>query len=380
MPTGSIDAEAKGVLDEARQFIVESCLARNPVIVLGSGASVRHGLPTMDQLKDAIVTAVDPLPRSSAAEEVAWDAFKAILASKDPATGQAVDLESALQRAPLHDHPALHDAVIQATWTRVAGDDQKAFVRFLADFLAGREPPLARLFRFLLDSQHRRVTVVTPNYDRLAEYAADIAGFCHRTGFGSGHIRTWRDMERAVRFYRSDLKSEERTVDIWKVHGSIDWFRLGDPGRERILCLPLGVGEVGPPARPALGRPVIVPPGRGKYEETHREPYRSGMREADGCLSEAQAFLCVGYGFNDSHLQERLVTRCRDRRVPVVLITRDVTPTARALLIEGPANSVVLARGAIAGTTRVHTPQCRSGLDVEGSDLWDFHHFLDFAL
>lgn len=371
MPPDSPDAS---VLEEARNFIITNCLARNPVIVLGSGASVRHGLPTMGQLKAAIVEEVDPLKRS-AAEGKAWKQFKAVLAEKDPATGQDMDLETALQRVGLHEHPNLHDKVIDATWKRVAADDQKAFLSFLAD-----EPPLARLYRFLLNSQHRRVTVVTPNYDRLAEYAADVAGFCHRTGFGSGYIRTWQEMDRPVRFYHADLKVEERTIDIWKVHGSIDWFRIGEAGKERILSLPIGASDTTPPARMSMARPVIVPPGRGKYEETHRDPYRSCMREADRSLAQAQAFLCVGYGFNDSHLQERLVNRCRDAKLPVVLVTRDISAKARELLIDARANCVILSRSETAGTTLIHTPTRRDGVAVEGPDLWDFHHFLDFVL
>lgn len=368
------ESDQKAVLEEARQFIANNCLARNPVIVLGSGASVRHGLPTMSALKDAIVAAIEPGKRTKA-EQTAWEAFKKILAAKDPDTGQFTDLETALQQANLHEHPTLHEAVINATWMCVATGDQQAFLTFLA----GSEPPLARLFRFLLSSQNRRVTVVTPNYDRIAEYAADIAGYCHRTGFGSGYIRTWQEMNRPVRYYDTIHKVEARTIDIWKVHGSIDWFRLGAPGQERILSLPIGASNEAPPARMSMARPVIVPPGRGKYEETHRDPYRSCMQEADRALSQAEAFLCVGYGFNDSHLQERLIGRCRDAKMPVVLLTRDITPKAKELLIDAKANCVILSKAETEGKTLIHTPNCRDGLEVEGVDLWDFHHFLNFA-
>lgn len=189
------------------------------MIVLGSGASVRHGLPTKGELKDAIVGAVDPMPRT-AQEGETWGRFKSVLDETDATSGWTTELETALQRVPLHEHPALHTAVIDASWARVAGDDQKAFVRFLV----GEEPPLVRLFRFLLNSQHRRVTVIPPNYDRIADYAADLAGFCHRTGFGSGYIRTWQEADWPVRFYHVDLKVEERTRG-WASAPSSDWPR-----------------------------------------------------------------------------------------------------------------------------------------------------------
>jgi len=220
------------IKNEARQFVLD-CLNRNPVIVLGSGASVPHGLPSMGVLANAIVTHVEEVKAaSSVASVLAWNAFKDQLKA-------GAGLEIALDQAALHEHQNLYVAVIDATWACVAECDQRAFIAFLSD----ADLPLRRLFRFLFHSQHRRVTVVTTNYDRLAEYAADMEGICHRTGFGPGHIRTWREAERPVRFYRPDLKSEERTVDIWKVHGSIDWFQIGSPAQERVVGLPIGTGS-----------------------------------------------------------------------------------------------------------------------------------------
>lgn len=362
------------VREDARKFVIENCLARNPVVVLGSGASVKYGLPTMGQLKDAIVAAVDPMKKTDA-EKTAWDEFKGILNEKDD-EGYTTDLETAMQRAKLNDHPALFNAVIDATWNAIAAKDQQVLCQY---FMTGDELPLARLYRFLLKSQHRRVTVVTPNYDRLAEYAADMAGLHYRTGFAGGIIRDMRDLDRPLRYYRADLKSEERTVDIWKVHGSIDWFRIERTKGEKILNLPLGLSATAPPSMPSHSRPVIVPPGRGKYEETHKEPYRSCMREADRALNAAGAFLCVGYGFNDSHLQECLVRRCRDK-APVVLVTHGVTPAARKELIDGNANAVVFSHSGTNGLTTIHTPNCRDGVQVEGPDLWDLGAFLDFVL
>lgn len=69
------------VREEARKFVIENCLARNPVVVLGSGASVKYGLPTMGQLKDAIVDAVDPMKKTDPAK-AAWEEFKGILRSR----------------------------------------------------------------------------------------------------------------------------------------------------------------------------------------------------------------------------------------------------------------------------------------------------------
>jgi hypothetical protein len=52
------------VKNDARQFVLD-CLNRNPVIVLGSGASVPHGLPSMNVLAEAIQTHVEGINAAS---------------------------------------------------------------------------------------------------------------------------------------------------------------------------------------------------------------------------------------------------------------------------------------------------------------------------
>lgn len=54
--------------------------------------------------------------------------------------------------------------------------------------------------------------------------------------------------------------------------------------------------------------PLIVPPGKEKYSTTHEEPYRTIIEEADKEFKRAGSFLCIGYGFNDSHIQPKLIS------------------------------------------------------------------------
>ena len=162
--------------------------------------------------------------------------------------------------------------------------------------------------------------VVTPNYDRLAEYAADSGKLAHYTGFNYGSIRA-RVTNGRPRIHIGNAPA--RTVNIWKVHGSFDWFRDNDG---IIIGLPVST------VRPPNVSPVIVTPGIDKYRLTHDEPFHSIKSEADRALQNADAYLCIGYGFNDTHLQTTLVERCRGKEVPLVLLTKTISSTAKAFL------------------------------------------------
>ncbi|WP_271608593.1 hypothetical protein [Bradyrhizobium sp. CCBAU 21359] len=85
-----------------------------------------------------------------------------------------------------------------------------------------------------------------------------------------------------------------RTVAVWKVHGSLDWFQ--DSAGQII-------GVRGMPEVPAGYSPLMITPGIDKYRLTHGEPFRTILGCSDAALENARAYFCVGYGFNDEHLQ-----------------------------------------------------------------------------
>ena len=105
-----------------------------------------------------------------------------------------------------------------------------------------------------------KVVVVTTNYDRLPDYAADGIGASSVTGFEGSYIRKLELPNNSVTTKR--VRARERIVEIWKVHGSLDWFidAKGDISSFRLLQeIPTGFS------------PLIVPPGKDKYSSTHIE-------------------------------------------------------------------------------------------------------------
>lgn len=121
-------------------------------------------------------------------------------------------------------------------------------------------------------------------------------------------------------------------MNIWKVHGSLDWFKSHEEVYKQIpyrLTIPLNY------------KPLIVIPGKSKYYETHGEPFRTIFTEADKEIENATSFLCIGYGFNDLHVQPRLITEIKSGK-PIIVITKELTKKTKESIIEAGCKQYIL--------------------------------------
>lgn len=118
-----------------------------------------------------------------------------------------------------------------------------------------------------------KATIVTTNYDRLSEYAADLINATTVTGFEGSLIKKFELPTANIKSKR--IRVRERVVDIWKVHGSVDWFI---DENNQVASFPF-TKEI-----PQGFKPLIVPPGKNKYSSTHEEPYRSIISAADSAF------------------------------------------------------------------------------------------------
>lgn len=333
--------------------LAQECISKSPVIILGSGASAAYGIPGMPQLKNHLLGIT--CPATAKPEDAAkWDEFQSKM--------KTTDLESALDEVRLPDF--LTELVVESTWDFLAPFDQQIFEKAIVDHDMFS---LTKLFLHLFNSTRSDLHVVTPNYDRIAEYAADAGKLAHYTGFHYGHIRA-RAVNGRPRIHIGVASA--RTVNIWKVHGSFDWFRDSDGV---VVGLPISNG------RPKNVLPVIVTPGIEKYRLTHDEPFHSIKSEADRALQSAESYLCVGYGFNDTHLQTTLVERCRRKDVPLVLLTKTVSPTAKAFLTSGKCGKYLAIEESPSGA-RIYTMDFPGGEDIAGDAIWQLGEFLKLVI
>jgi SIR2-like domain len=329
--------------------LAQECLEGMPAIVLGSGASAPYGIAGMGPLKEHLLENVTP----SIEDNTCWDAFKASLAK----TG---DLEQSLQEVSLS--PTIVAAIVKETRALMLADDLSVFAKVVAN---PRELALSRLFRHLFNSTHTTLSVVTTNYDRLAEYAADAAHFAHDTGFTHGYFRFFSPERSALSRNR-----RVRTVAIWKVHGSVDWFV-----DQNHVANAITFQQDCPPSL----TPLIVTPGTTKYEETHREPFRTIITNADSALERGTAYFCVGYGFNDIHIQPKLVERVRHQATPIVILAQTLTKKAREFL-KTCHDSSYLALEQSGTATKAYFQQAPDGVVLPDVALWDLARFLDATI
>ena len=97
-----------------------------------------------------------------------------------------------------------------------------------------------------------------------------------------------------------------------KVHDSLDVFR---DSLNAVISVPLQT------ELPVGLTPEIITPGRSKYEAILQGMPRQVLSVADSKISQARGFLCIGYGFNDTQVQENILTQIR-RGVPIVALTK----------------------------------------------------------
>lgn len=329
-------------LDELAK-LCQSCAQNNPVIVLGSGASIPHGIRGMGDLSEWLR---DNVHAEAGPEEDAWVLVRTALHAGD-------DLETALENKQLPESLILK--IVRSTWDFISKDDYSLLKSAINNETIF---PLQSLFAGLFRSTNRNIHVVTTNYDRVAEYAADSGGFIHHTGFLPGYLRRKEGAEALI--FKQGVNSA-KTVTVWKVHGSLDWFL---PNDGEPICLPM-TNEL-----PEGLVPLIVTPGVSKYQRTHDEPFRSAIQGADRILKAASAFICIGYGFRDSHIHPKLVTRCRVHDTPILVATHTLTDKAKEFL-QNNAGRRYLALEDHAEGTMVYNRDNPDGVVVEGGNYWE---------
>lgn len=320
-----------------------------PLIILGSGASAAYGMSGMGALANHLIENVD-VSNFNPADSSAWVNFCKAL-------NDGVDLETALQKVTVSD--TVTDKIISSTWVLINNEDIKIFRESLQHngfFI------LTNLLEHIFKSSVKTINIITTNYDRLAEYACEQGRFHHHTGFTHGYFRQLASP--------TEL-SLARKVNIWKVHGSLDWFQ--SPLSDTVALS--NVFEV-----PDRYKPEIVTPGTQKYHRTHLEPFRSIIQYADLAISNAGSYLCIGYGFNDEHIQPKLMVKCLRNNTPITIITYALSDAAKKIVTEGKAkNFLAIERGKTDEESVIYSSLSKEPIIVD-KNIWSLEGYLTLIL
>jgi hypothetical protein len=328
------------------------------VTIVGSGLSMAEGIPGMlDLAKHLVVTLPSKVPPHSV---LAWEKIKEELES-------GTDLENALLKH--QPDQSLEILIGEATAELISPAEALVFEEAIS---GERTLRFSRLCNHLLKPA-TGIPVITTNYDRLIELAAELCGLGvdtlfvgHRAGRLNGkesrfgHCRGI--VERKVDGKRKPTLDYAPHVRVMKPHGSLDWYR----------------GLHGPVAcSQTLGRQrLIITPGLNKYRGGYDMPFDAHREAANREIDRASRFLIVGYGFNDEHLQTHLQPKLMDGK-PAVVLTRTLSPNVAQLLEKCPG-MVALARSESDTGTVASTPS--GTYFYPNAHIWDLGHFVDEVL
>lgn len=164
-------------------------------------------------------------------------------------------------------------------------------------------------------ASRERLHIFTTNYDRLIEFACDLAGVHVLDRFVGSIEPVFRSSRLGLDLHynppgiRGEPRYVEGVVRLTKLHGSLDWrFQSGPWGRREVarVALPFGADA----AHPAVGQhgaSIMIYPNAAKDVETLEYPYADLFRDfAAAACQPNGAVVTYGYGFGDDHINRVL--------------------------------------------------------------------------
>ena len=202
-----------------------------------------------------------------------------------------------------------------------------------------------------------RLKVFTTNYDTCFENAAGQQGVVVIDGFSFTKPRLYDprffDFDIIRRNSSADTTSNylEGVFQLYKLHGSVNWERNTDGAIEEKEATPKGA--------------CMIFPARGKYQQSYIQPhlelmarYLSSLRDPNTCI------LVCGFGFNDEHLSEPLLSAIK------------TNPYLKVIIADNSAEKNIGENGSDVNNYW----KALKGLSKKGEDIWFINaSFQDFA-
>lgn len=305
--------------------IIQNYLKTPPVIIWGSGATVPFGLPSMNTLNG-------------------------ILKENIPEFDKDCDnLEVELGKDKYH---TLMPQIRNLIWHAISIVDNEVLKNLLisnSDDFNG----IKRLVEKFSDAHPKVTNIITTNYDRIIENVLSFHGIPFTDGF----------LGKELSLFDESLFSSKNIVNIVKVHGSLNWFDFG--GEIRYLQNNIESSV-----------PQIICPGKNKYQEAYKSPYRELIQKSDLFINSADSFLVVGFGFNDEHLTPRIKSKIK-KGTPIVVITKIISETCLTELES--AEKYVLLEDNGDDKTKVTVKERNSEkqiITLEGN-FWSLNNFIE---
>lgn len=340
-------------LDNLKRWL-QTIFTDKLVIIVGSGLSCAEGLPSMWHLGEKLK---QEMPSKISNENLKiWHEIAACLESDG--------LEGALLKHPAND--AIESVIIKITAKYVLNEEQKAINRCISE---NKKLKFSYLFPHISSCTPKMVRVITTNYDRLIEFAAEYEDW----GVDSMMVgRYWGRynpdlskkllVEKVVSSGKIPRLVYRNHIKIYKPHGSLDWFMAGNTPMTSCIG--------------AMEEPLIITPGVGKYKKGYGQPFDVHREQGNRAIDSASAILCIGYGFNDDHLQTHLTTKIKSG-IKTLILTRGLSDNARKVVCESSNCKALIFNKNPRGTIVVSNSEDAFIPDV---NWWDIEYFVKEVL
>lgn len=303
-------------LDKSTAFkMVQDYLNDTPLLLLGTGASIPVGIPGMPLLAQHLRSELSDKYKT----DTNWERFVENLDS-------GIGLEQALTNVTMDEN--VEQDIKKCTWELVSSSDLELFKKVLNNSV---NLDLTKLLYQFYQAHPRCINIITTNYDRMIEYACDQASLPLDIRFNGTYIKRTS----------TATPRNKNTVNLYKVHGSLDSFVDTNGG---VVSIPLQ-NKI-----PDGCVPSIITPGCNKYKDILLGPAHNILQEADNAFKSASSFLCIGYGFNDGQIQKNLLQEASSGK-PLVVITKELSDSAFNLLCNICSKYIVIQEGKTKDTT-----------------------------
>lgn len=305
--------------------VIQNYLKTPPVIIWGSGATVPFGLPSMNTLNQILKDNISDFDNN------------------------CDNLEIELGKEKYND---LMPQIRNLIWNAISTVDSQVLENLLIsdgnEFIG-----IKKLVEKISDAHPKVTNIITTNYDRIIE---NVLSF-HNIPFTDGFLG------KNLSLFDENLFSSKNIVNIVKVHGSLNWFEFG--GEIRYLQNNIENSV-----------PQIICPGKNKYQEAYKSPYRELIQKSDFYINSAESFLVVGFGFNDEHLTPRIKTKIK-KGTPIVVITKIISETCLQE-IEG-AEKYVLIEEHNGSNTRITVKErnLEKQIIILEGNYWSLNNFIE---
>lgn len=140
--------------------------------------------------------------------------------------------------------------------------------------------------------------IFTPNYDLLFEQGLEAKKIPYFDGF-VGSKQAFFDLATIEAVEKNSLP--QRWARVWKLHGSINWWRVAaDNDQSNQKEFEVVRGE-----KPENADQQMIYPSHLKYDQSRRMPYLAMLDRLRSFMDRGQVVIVVcGYSFLDQHLNE----------------------------------------------------------------------------